>query len=164
MTDKHKPSQQLYTDAYFERGHWGLKVRQTLVALVGWICVIVPIVITIAAFLAVDHPQIPHLWTYREGIFEIKFIGILLLFAFVMVLLFAVGMTIIQNRKRERVVEQWPTYNPINQRKRETELEKLWMTDLATQIFAIRFGDTKLTGTELRDGTNSRALSKTTPE
>lgn len=50
MTDKHKPSQQLYTDAYFERGHWGLKVRQTLVALVGWICVIVPIVITITAF------------------------------------------------------------------------------------------------------------------
>lgn len=132
MTDKHKPSQQLYTDAYFERGHWGLKVRQTLVALVGWICVIVPIVITITAFLAVDPPQIPHLWTYREGIFEIKFIGILLLFAFVMVSLFAVGMTIIQNRKRERVVEQWPTYNPINQRKRETELEK-FMDD--------RFGD-----------------------
>ncbi len=41
-------------------------------------------------------------------------------------------MTIIQNRRRERLAEQWPTFNPINQRKRESRLEK-FMTD--------RFGD-----------------------
>ncbi|MGJ4057685.1 hypothetical protein ACLOE4_07030, partial [Levilactobacillus brevis] len=69
-----------------------------------------------------------------SGLVRIKLVicRILLLFAFVMVSLFAVGMTIIQNRKRERVVEQWPTYNPINQRKRETELEK---------FMDARFGD-----------------------
>lgn len=46
--------------------------------------------------------------------------------------LFAVSMTIIQNRRRDRLAEQWPTFNPINQRKRESRLEK-FMTD--------RFGD-----------------------
>ncbi|MCH4123545.1 MAG: hypothetical protein LKH74_00145 [Levilactobacillus sp.] len=127
-----QPKQQLYTDAYFEKGHWGLKIWQTLVAIFGWICVVVPVVITVTAFWAVYDPRVPHLWSYSEGIFEIKFIGIILLFSLVMVSLFAVGMTIIQNRKRDRVVEQWPTFNPINQKKRETELEK-FMDD--------RFGD-----------------------
>lgn len=46
--------------------------------------------------------------------------------------LFAVSMTIIQNRRRDHLAEQWPTFNPINQRKRESRLEK-FMTD--------RFGD-----------------------
>lgn len=55
-----------------------------------------------------------------------------MLFAFAMAGLFAVSMTIIQNRRRDRLAEQWPTFNPINQRKRESRLEK-FMTD--------RFGD-----------------------
>lgn len=46
--------------------------------------------------------------------------------------LFAVSMTIIQNRRRDRLAEQWPTFNPINQRKREDRLEKFMTT---------RFGD-----------------------
>ncbi|HAT54549.1 MAG TPA: hypothetical protein DCW31_04810, partial [Lactobacillus sp.] len=36
---------------------------------------------------------------------------------------FTVSMTNIQNRKRQHVVEQWPTYNPINQTKRKAYLE-----------------------------------------
>lgn len=103
---KQKARQQLYTDAYFEKGHWGLKIWQTLIGLIGWICVFVPIVITVLSFWAAYDPHIIHLWSYSEGIFEIKFIGIILLFCFVLVSLFAVGMTIIQNRKRDRVVEQ----------------------------------------------------------
>ncbi|WP_203642696.1 hypothetical protein [Levilactobacillus andaensis] len=124
--------QQLYTDDYFAKGHWGLKIWQTIVAIFGWLCVIVPIVVTVLSFWSVYNPRVPHVWTYQEGIFEIKFIGVLLLFSFVVVSLFAVGMTIIQNRKRDRVVEQWPTFNPINQQKRESELDR-FMTE--------RFGD-----------------------
>ncbi|AVK63681.1 hypothetical protein C5Z26_05985 [Lactobacillus sp. CBA3606] len=114
--------QQLYTDAYFEKGHWGLKIWQTLVALIGWAAVIIPITITIISFWSTYDRRIPQIWSYQEGIFEIKFIGILLLFSFVLTALFAVSMTIIQNRKRNRVVEQWPTFNPINQNKRKKAL------------------------------------------
>lgn len=124
MSKQSSNRQQLYSDDYFEKGHWGLKVWQTLVGLFGWVCVIVPIVTTVLSFWAAYHPHVLHLWSYNEGIFEIKFIGIILLFSFAVVSLFAVGMTIIQNRKRDRVVEQWPTFNPINQRKREDQLEK----------------------------------------
>jgi hypothetical protein len=121
---KEKERQQLYTDMYFDEGHWWLKIWQTFIAILGWLCVFVPIIITVTSFWAVYNPKIPHLWSYSEGIFEVKFIGVLLIFAFAMSSLFAVSMTIIQNRRRDRLAEQWPTYNPINQRRRETELEK----------------------------------------
>ncbi|MFC6181574.1 hypothetical protein [Lactiplantibacillus daowaiensis] len=127
-----KARQQLYTDAYFEHGHWGLKIWQTFVGLIGWIAVIIPIMTTVLSFWSLYDRRIPRVWAYHEGIFEIKFIGIILLFAFVATSLFAVTMTIIQNRKRDRLVEQWPTYNPINQKKRQQAL---------AQFMDDRFGD-----------------------
>jgi len=124
--------QQLYTDEYFGPGHWGIKLWQTFVGLLGWVAVIVPVVITILSIWSTYDRRVPRIWSYQEGVFEFKFIGILLLFFFVLTSLFAVAMTIIQNRKRNRVVEQWPTYNPINQKQRQRALAK-FMTD--------RFGD-----------------------
>lgn len=123
-TDK----QQLYTDAFFSKGHWGLKIWQSFIAILGWLAVIIPVVSTGLSFWHSVDPRVPGLWTYHEGVFEIKFIGILLLFMFVFSSLFAVTMTIIQNRKRDRVVEQWPTFNPINQKKR-TKLLACFMDD-----------------------------------
>ncbi|AVW11019.1 hypothetical protein [Lactiplantibacillus paraplantarum] len=116
--------QQLYSDAYFDSGHWGLKIWQTIVGLVGWLAVIIPITVTILSIWSSYNHRIPRFWYYHEGIFEFKFIGILLVFCFALASLFAVTMTIIQNRKRERVVEQWPTFNPINQKKRQQLLAK----------------------------------------
>lgn len=124
--------QQLYTDAYYEPGHWGLKIWQTFVALLGWLAVIIPITVTALSIWSSYDPHVPRIWSYHEGIFEFKFIGILLVFSFVLTGFFAVTMTIIQNRKRDRLVEQWPTYNPINQKKRTKALAK-FMDD--------RFGD-----------------------
>lgn len=123
MSKKQKNKQQLYTDEYFEKGHWLLKICQTLMSLIGWLAVIIPIVITVTSFWASFNPKIPHIWSYPEGILEIKFIGVILLFAFVMSGIFSISMTIIQNRKRQRLVQQWPTFNPINQKKRENTID-----------------------------------------
>lgn len=119
-----KDRQQLYTDKYFESGHLWLKIRQTIVAILGWLAVIIPIAITVTSFWASFDPRIPHIWSYHEGIFEIKFIGIILLFAWAITTIFSIGMTIIQNRKRARLVEQWPTFDPINQKKRKQTIDK----------------------------------------
>lgn len=123
MSKKQKNKQQLYTDEYFEKGHWLLKIRQTLMSLIGWLAVIIPIVITVTSFWSSFNPKVPHIWSYPEGILEIKFIGVILLFAFVMSGIFSISMTIIQNRKRQRLVQQWPTFNPINQKKRENTID-----------------------------------------
>jgi len=120
---KDNQNQQLYTDKYFESGHIFLKIWQTFVAILGWLAVIIPIVITVTSFWASFNPRIPHLWSYPEGITEIKFIGALLVFGFIMTVIFAVTMTLIQNRKRDRVVEQWPTFNPIDQKERKKTID-----------------------------------------
>jgi len=129
---KNNSKQQLYTDKYFEHGHWLLKIWQTLVSIIGWLAVLIPIIITITSFWASYDSCIPHIWSYHEGVFEIKFIGIILLFAWIMTAIFSIGMTIIQNRKRDRLVEQWPTFNPIDQKKRQQTID-----DFIDQ----RFGD-----------------------
>lgn len=65
-TDKQqKDKQQLYTDKFFESGHWLLKIRQVLIAVIGWLAVIIPIVITVLAFWASFDPRVPHLWAYH---------------------------------------------------------------------------------------------------
>lgn len=124
--DKETEEKQIkaYQDDYFSKGHWLRKIWQTLLVLFGWICVFIPIIVTVLSYLGVEYHLFKPIWTYREGIFEIKFIGILLLFLFVMALVFSVSMSLIQNRKRDRLVEQWPTFNPINQKRRTTELDK----------------------------------------
>ncbi|RRK10571.1 hypothetical protein D1831_06835 [Lactiplantibacillus garii] len=134
-TETAQQRQQLYTDAYFERGHWLLKIWQTLVGLLGWVAVIVPILITVLSYWSSYDARIPRFWSYQEGIFEIKFIGILLLFAFALASLFAVTMTIIQNRKRNRVVEQWPTFNPIDQKRRQKLLAHFMDARFGTPAF-----------------------------
>jgi hypothetical protein len=115
--------QQLYTDDYFAKGHWLLKIWQTLVALCGWVCVLVPVYITVRSFMGVQFGVFKPLWTYTEGIIEIKFLLVVILFMAVCAMIFSVSMSIIQNRKRDRLVEQWPTFNPIDQQKRAAELE-----------------------------------------
>ncbi len=133
VPDTHTPApQQLYTDDYFAKGHWLLKIWQTVVSLLGWVCVAVPMYITIRSFMGVKWGFFTPLWTYSEGIYEIQFIGAIVLFTAACALIFTVCMSIIQNRKRDRVVEQWPTFNPIDQRLRADELE---------QFMETRFGD-----------------------
>lgn len=122
--DEQQISQQLYTDLYFSSGHWLLKIGQTLVALFGWLCVFIPIIITGLSYLGVRYGYFKPIWRYTEGIFEIRFISVVLFFLASVALIFSVSMTIIQDRKRDRLVEQWPTFNPINQKARETELDQ----------------------------------------
>ena len=119
-----KKTPQLYTDLYFGKGHWLLKIWQTLVALLGWIGVFVPLVITALSYIGITFGHFKPVWNYSEGIFEVKFIAVLLLFLASIALIYSVSMTIIQVRKRDWLVEQWPTFNPIDQKKRENELDQ----------------------------------------
>lgn len=105
-----------YTDEYFSKGQWLLKIRQTIIALFSWICVIVPSYITIATFTSHltkgKHGQA--FWKYSEGIDEIWFLIYLLLFAAIITFIYATSMTIIQNFRREGTIEKWPTFDSID--------------------------------------------------
>ncbi|WP_155286600.1 hypothetical protein [Lacticaseibacillus zhaodongensis] len=116
--------QQLFTDEYFDKGHWLLKIWQTLVAILSWVCVFIPVAVTVISYIGTTTGRFKPLWSYGEGIFEIKFLAVVLLFLAAVAFIYTVAMTIIQVRRRDRLVEQWPTFNPIDQKVRKTELEK----------------------------------------
>ncbi|AEJ23256.1 hypothetical protein WKK_01910 [Weissella koreensis KACC 15510] len=105
-----------FTDEYFSKGKWLLKIRQTIIALFSWICVIVPSYITIATFTShLTKGKYGHaFWKYSEGIDEIWFLIYLLLFAATVTFIYATSMTIIQNFRREGTIEKWPTFDSID--------------------------------------------------
>lgn len=123
---------QIYTDLYFEPGHWWRKIWQTVVALVGWCAVIVPVIVTVQSYTAARTGFGTPFWTYSEGLFEIEFIGMILAFCAVIILTYTLSMTIIQVRKRARLVDQWPTFDPIERDQRR---------DAVAAFMDQRFGD-----------------------
>lgn len=97
-----------YSDLFFEKGHWFLKIKQVFIALFGWVCFIVPTFITIASFLYTTSKGKYGIafWRYSEGVLEIKFLLILLAFCVVITFTYAASMTIIQNNRRESFIEK----------------------------------------------------------
>ena len=59
-TEKKDVMQQYVTDKYFTKGHWWTKIWQTLVAIIGWICVAVPVYWTISSTLLANNPRFIH--------------------------------------------------------------------------------------------------------
>ncbi|GAB6092680.1 hypothetical protein [Furfurilactobacillus curtus] len=119
---KENQRQQLYTDAYFERGHWGLKICQTLVAVLGWLIVLSPLVLMVISAISFYQPTWWPWWHLQLAQREMLYYAVVLGFIFVLVGIFTVSMTLIQNRKRQQLVEQWPTFDPLNQQRRKVEL------------------------------------------
>ena len=72
-----------YHDMYFEHHHWLLKIRQTLIMLLSWCILLIPIIITISTYLAyrTNGHQGHFFWYYAEGFRELNFLVIILLFA-----------------------------------------------------------------------------------
>lgn len=105
---------QNYRDDYFARGHWGLKLRQTLVALLGWLLLFVPIVITGATLLAHQtNGRWGHFfWHYPEGFVTFDFLAVLLLFALAMTAVFCLTVAYVQLQRSRGLVDKWPLYDP----------------------------------------------------
>lgn len=128
-TEREEPPE-LFSDAYFSRGHWLLKIRQTLVGLLGWVCAIVPLVMTYFILTRSSLTFFGHTVTLTNGVFTVEYLAILLLFCFATAGVLTVTMTLIQNRKRQRIVQEWPTYDPLKSARQREALE-----DFMTQRF-----------------------------
>lgn len=122
-----------YHDAYFEHGHWWLKIRQTLVMLLGWVIFILPIFITGATYWAYrTHDLHGHyFWFYSEGFSELNFLMIFLTFAAGMILVFCLTMSYIQWQRSKGLVDKWPLFDI-----QQTNLER----QAAEKFMATRLG------------------------
>lgn len=125
--------QRNYRDKYFERGHWKLKIWQTLIMLLSWLVLIIPIAITTATYLAyLTHGRHGHyFWYYAEGFQELNFLIIFLTFALGMVAVFCLTMSYIQTQRAHGLVDKWPMFD-INKNR--------WERAAAEKFMKKRFG------------------------
>lgn len=123
-----------YTDLFFDKGHYLLKVKQVMSALIGWTFFIIPTYITVVSYLYFisDKHVGWKIWSYLEGIELINTLIVIGLFAAFMTLIYTVTMTIIQNNRRESFVEKWPTFSTVVSIERQQR---------ANEFMAKRFGD-----------------------
>ncbi|WP_282671941.1 hypothetical protein [Lactococcus lactis] len=56
----------LVYDPYFEKGHYGSKIFQTIIALLGWCGVIIPFLWIIFPFVFPNRARFDHIIIYRE--------------------------------------------------------------------------------------------------
>lgn len=131
MSDKTTKS---YRDRYFERGHWGSKVWQTVVVLFSWGVLIAPIVITGATYLAyrANGRHGHFFWHYAEGFRELNFLMIFLIFALGVIAVFCFAMGYIQLQRARGLVEKWPMFDMARNQ---------WKRQAAERFMTARFGD-----------------------
>ncbi|MCE2138232.1 hypothetical protein GRC92_14560, partial [Streptococcus thermophilus] len=86
-------------DKYFSKGHWWTKLWQTLVAIITWICVAVPVYWTISSTLLANNPQFIHAWKYEEGKTLFYFFDRFFIIAFILIAIVVIVSTIHNNHR-----------------------------------------------------------------
>lgn len=130
--DKHL--QHNYRDRYFEKGHWWTKIWQTLVVILVWIILFIPIMITTSTYWAYrTNGQHGHFfWHYAEGFTELNFFMIFLTFAAGVIAVFCFAMGYIQVRRARGLIEKWPMFDMTKNQ---------WEQRRAERFMTKRFGD-----------------------
>ncbi|GEK29668.1 hypothetical protein [Furfurilactobacillus siliginis] len=125
-----KEEPRTYADNYFSRGHQGLKIWQTLVVIFGWVLLVIPLVFVTGGLLQ----GWPHtIWQHAHNRSNILATIMILLFAFVLAGMFSITATLIQNRRRKRIVRQWPTFNLQTTTAKTDALEKYMTTKFGSE-------------------------------
>lgn len=130
-----------YRDLYFEKGHWGIKIWQTIIVLCTWIILFIPIIVTISTYLAYKtHGQRGYFfWYYTEGFHELNFLLIFLTFVLGISAIFCFSMAYIQIKRSHGLVEKWPLFDidkdQWERRNAERFMEKRFGSEIKRQSY-----------------------------
>jgi hypothetical protein len=124
-------SKQLVSDSFFEKGHVGLKLRQSFLTLVAWVAVIVPFVwIAFPVFYPQTAAQI-RFRTYIEEATVFKLLALFLAVSFLFLLILFVFLTLRNNRHFHRTLQKEVLHD-------ERKLEQ--RKEILEAFFDARFG------------------------
>lgn len=131
---KEKVNDMLVSDNFFDRGYLILKLRQTLLTLLGWIGVILPFIWLLIPFLYPELAKKIHFLIYSEEIAAFKFLLLFLSIVFLSIIFIFVILTI------------WNNYNYKNtlEKRKIIDEENLEKNREAVELFySRRFGNKK---------------------
>lgn len=129
-TEKKDVMKQYVTDKYFSKGHWWTKIWQTLVAIIGWICVAIPVYWTISSTVLASNTRILHAWKYEEGQTLWYFFGRFFLIAFIIIAVIVIISTIHNNHRVKQHISKEVQYDA-----EELDIRKRRLNDFYSQRF-----------------------------
>lgn len=113
---------QNYEDDFFSKGNLVIKVKQSLIALFGWITVLIPMLI-LGMILKRHGLKIFGIYVdFKDLVIFGEFLLIILIFTFVVIGAFSISMAIIQHERSRHYLDKWPNFNPIE---RQVVIDKL---------------------------------------
>lgn len=101
----------LVSDAYFEKKHYSLKFFQTIVAILGWICVVVPFLWVFLPFIYPEFARENHFLVYKEEIQTLKFLFFFFCIMFVAIAILYVILTYWNNYRFKHLLQKEVQYN-----------------------------------------------------
>jgi len=99
------------TDKYFSKGHWWTTIWQTLVAIIAWICVAVPVYWTISSTLLASNTHFLHAWKYEEGKTLFYFFDRFFIIAFILIAIIVIISTIHNNHRVKQHISKERQYD-----------------------------------------------------
>lgn len=99
-------SAQLIKDAFFEKGHLFLKIRQSIIAILAWLGVLLPFVWLALPFISKDNAAKYHFFSYQEELRTLRFLVIFLTIAFIFIAIFYFGLTMLNNHRFKKAISK----------------------------------------------------------
>lgn len=124
-------SKLLVLDNYFNKKHHVLKIGQTVIAVLGWLGVVLPFVWSSIPFVSPKFAGKHSFYTYLEEFQLLKLLVPFLALSFVFILIFYLCLTIWNNHRFRHLLQKEKLYN-------EERLEK--RTQLLENAYTERFG------------------------
>ncbi|BDR58057.1 cell division protein [Xylocopilactobacillus apicola] len=116
----------LVNDDYFKRGHWGMKIGQTLVALIGWCGVLFPFFWVLSPILFASFAHKFKIAHYFDEIQLLKFLGLFFIGYFIFIVIFYFCVTLWNNHRFTHTLNRQIVPNQEKLDQREKVLEAVW--------------------------------------
>ena len=101
----------LVYDHYFEKGHYGSKIFQTIIALLGWCGVIIPFLWIIFPFVFPNRARFDHIIIYREEKSTLLFLFIFLSISFIFLSILYIILTFLNNYRFKHFLQKEKQYD-----------------------------------------------------
>lgn len=122
-TSRAEVESMLVQDEYFEDKHVFLKTKQTIMAIIGWLGVVLPFIWVLTPLffpqLTISH----YFMTYLEEMMTLNFLVIFLLGAFIFIAVLYVALTFWNNHRFKTSLRKGKTYDEARLEKRKAVLE-----------------------------------------
>lgn len=127
--------QQYLEDAYFSRGSWWLKIRQSFIVIVAWLLVILPFVWLTLPFLKTKLAEVFYFKTYTEELTMFYSLLIFLGCSFLVIVITSIALTLQNNRRFHVLLQKEIMYNEGRLQKRQEIVANFYQERFGKQTF-----------------------------